>query len=367
MLADTQYMASALALAERGRGRTSPNPMVGAVVVDEDGVVLGRGAHEFAGGPHAEVHALDSAGTRARGATLYCTLEPCSHTGRTGPCAPRVVEAGIRRAVIAVEDPNPLVAGRGIAHLRDHGVDVTVGVRREEAAGLNRPFFSLMRQGRPFVTAKVALSQDGCVAAGRGIRSRLTCAAADRRVHRARAEVDAIGVGSGTVLADDPLLTARGVFRTRPLIRVIFDSRLRTPGDAKVFSTLAAGPVIIVTAAFAVAQQPEAAAQLRAAGAGLQIHEKAPGERPSIAESLRRLACEGVSSIILEGGPTLHRAAWDEGIVDCVQLFVTPRAIGPSGLAWLPYESFRVSDLAEVTAEAIGDDVLIQGYVHRTR
>ena len=366
---DSEHMARALALAERGRGRTSPNPMVGAVVVDDEGVVVGRGSHEAAGGPHAEVHALRDAGDRARGATLYCTLEPCSHWGRTGPCAPLVVEAGIRRAVVGTEDPNPAVAGRGIAHLREHGVDVTVGVLQDRAAALNRPFFTVMRAGRPFVTAKVALSLDACVSAGPLVRTRLTGEPADRRVHRERAEVDAIGVGSGTVLADDPRLTARGVFRARPLVRVLFDTRLRTPPGARVLSTLDAGPVIIVTSESSVASRPEHAAALREAGAELQIHEGAAGERPRIAAALARLASRGISSIVIEGGPSLHRAAWDEGIVDRVQLYVTPRVAGPQGVPWLPYDAWKATDLAGLTAEPIGDDVLVQGFragdVHR--
>jgi diaminohydroxyphosphoribosylaminopyrimidine deaminase/5-amino-6-(5-phosphoribosylamino)uracil reductase len=146
---DSHFMRKALALAERGRGRTSPNPMVGALVVDDDGVIVGRGAHEITGGPHAEVIALRAAGARARGATLYCTLEPCSHTGRTGPCAPLVVEAGIRRAVIAIQDPNPLVQGRGLGHLRDRGLDVTVGVEQAAAERQNTAFLTSMRRGRP--------------------------------------------------------------------------------------------------------------------------------------------------------------------------------------------------------------------------
>ncbi len=231
-------MARALLLAERGRGRTSPNPMVGALVVDDEGVVVGRGRHESAGGPHAEVHALVDAGERAAGATLYCTLEPCSHTGRTGPCAPRVVAAGIRRAVVAVGDPNPLVSGRGIGYLREHGIDVTVGVLAEQAEKLNEPFFTRMRFRRPFVTMKVALSLDGCVAAAPGIRTQLTGPSAARAIHRERAEIDALAVGSGTVLADDPLLTARGIYRYRPLVRVVFDRRLRTPVTARLFSTI---------------------------------------------------------------------------------------------------------------------------------
>ena len=222
-------MRKAIALAERGRGRTSPNPMVGALVVDDDGVIVGRGAHEVAGGPHAEVIALADAGTRARGATLYCTLEPCSHTGRTGPCAPLVAQAGIRRAVIAIEDPNPLVHGRGLAYLHSRGIAVTVGVEHDAAARQNAVFLTDLRLGRPYVILKAAVSLDGRLAAAAGVRTRLTGPAANRRVHRQRAEVDGIGVGSGTVLTDDPLLTPRGAYRARPLTRVVFDRRLRTP------------------------------------------------------------------------------------------------------------------------------------------
>ena len=246
--AHERHMARALALAERGRGRTSPNPMVGAVIVDAEGVVVGRGAHEGAGGPHAEVVALADAGDRARGATLYCTLEPCSHTGRTGPCAPRVVEAGVRRAVIAIEDPNPMVAGRGLSYLRDRGVEVVLGVMRDEAERLNRPFFTFIARQRPFVTLKAAVSLDGMVAARKGVRTAITGAEANSLTHVGRAETDAIAIGSETAIVDDPLLTARGVYRDRPLTRVIFDRRLRTPAQARMFSTLDAGPVVIVTA-----------------------------------------------------------------------------------------------------------------------
>jgi diaminohydroxyphosphoribosylaminopyrimidine deaminase / 5-amino-6-(5-phosphoribosylamino)uracil reductase len=358
---DADYMARALALAERGRGRTSPNPMVGAVVVDAQGIVVGRGSHEFAGGPHAEVHALTEAGARARGATLYCTLEPCAHTGKTGPCAPLVVESGIKRAVVASADPNPMVAGRGIALLQRSGIDVTVGVGQDEAIALNRPFFSIMRRGRPFVTAKVALSLDACVAAAPGARTKLTCEASDLLVHRERAEVDAIGVGSETILADDPRLTARGIYRARPLARIIFDSRLRTPARAKVFSSLDAGPITIVTSAKAIEDRPSAAAELRDAGARLLVEDAASGGRPSIARTLRRLTADGITSIVIEGGPSLHRAAWGEGVVDRVQIFLTPHRLGAAGVPWVPYEAFRVTDLAETTAHAVGVDVLIEG------
>ena len=364
---DADYMSTALILAERGRGRTSPNPMVGAVVVDDEGVIVGRGWHEFAGGPHAEVHALRNAGSRARNATLYCTLEPCCHTGRTGPCAPQIVEAGIRRVVVAVEDPNPLVGGKGIHHLRAKGIDVEIGVRRESAEQLNRPFFTRVERGRPFVTVKIALSLDARVSAAAGVRTRLTGEAAQRLVHRERAEVDAIAVGSGTILADDPLLTARGIYRSRPLVRAIFDGRLRTPATAKVLSTVDAGPVIIVTTASSVFERQRAAAALQEAGARLQIHETASGARPRMASALGLLAADGVTSVVIEGGPELHRAAWDEQIVDRVQIFVAPNPLGPAGVPWVPLEAFPVGRLVDATAEPIGDDVLIEGYVHRAR
>src|SRR5262245_35740485 len=195
MFTASDYMSRALALAERGRGRTSPNPMVGAVVVDPDGVVVGRGFHEEAGGAHAEVHALRDAGARARGATLYCTLEPCSHVGRTGACAPVVANSGVARVVVATCDPNPLVNGGGIQILRGRGIAVTTGILEAEAQALNAPFFTVLARRRPFVTMKVALSADHHIAVRPGVRTPMTGAPAARVMHRDRAEVDAIAVG----------------------------------------------------------------------------------------------------------------------------------------------------------------------------
>ncbi|HZB25907.1 MAG TPA: bifunctional diaminohydroxyphosphoribosylaminopyrimidine deaminase/5-amino-6-(5-phosphoribosylamino)uracil reductase RibD [Vicinamibacterales bacterium] len=365
MPADDAHMRRALALAARGRGRTSPNPMVGAVVVDDEGVVVGRGWHEAAGGPHAEVHALRDAGARARGATLYCTLEPCSHTGRTGPCAPLVIQAGIRRVVVATVDPNPVVAGRGLALLKSQGVEVITGVLGAEAAALNRPFFTVMRAGRPFVTAKVALSLDARVAAAPGSRTRMTGEPANARVHRERAETDAIGVGSGTILDDDPLLTARGVYRARPLTRVIFDARLRTPASARVLTTLDAGPVIIVTSAANAASRPEALNALQRAGADVQSYPEAGGGRPALTAVLKHLAGRELTSLILEGGPRMHQAAWDAGVVDRVQMIVAPRPVGPDGVKWIDYDTMRIGELHDLSCEPVGEDVFIEGYVHR--
>jgi diaminohydroxyphosphoribosylaminopyrimidine deaminase/5-amino-6-(5-phosphoribosylamino)uracil reductase len=329
-------MTRALEQARRGLGRTTPNPIVGACIVTDEGVVVGDGAHERAGEPHAEVHALNEAGERARGATLYCTLEPCSHTGRTGPCTERIIAAGVRRVVAAMEDPFPLVRGRGFAALRAHGIEVHEGLEREAAVRLNQPFLTAVRDGRPFVIVKAAASLDGRIARAPGERTPITSAEANRRVQYLRAQVDALGVGSETVLADDPLLTVRDVYRERPLIRVIFDRRRRTPASARVFSTIKDGPVLVV------------------------------GSRGEDLQSvLRHLASEGVQSLLLEGGAQIHAAAWDAGLVDYVQLFVAPVALGPAGVPLFGGRPWSMSSLIDPQVELLGPDTLIEGYVHR--
>ena len=362
---DILHMSRALALAERGRGRTSPNPMVGAVVVNDEGVVVGRGSHEFAGGPHAEVCALAEAGERARGGTLYCTLEPCCHTGRTGPCAPHIVEAGIRCVVIAIGDPNPLVSGKGVAYLRARGVAVRSGVLRKQAEFLNAPFLTTMRRRRPFVTMKVALSRDRRVAGRGGMRMQLTGSVANRLIHRERAEVDALGVGSGTVLADDPLLTPRGAYRIRPLVRVIFDRSLRTPASARILSTLDTGPIIVMSTRRAGPEVRQRADALSAAGARIELLDDASGEA-FLRDALSRLAAVGVTSLLLEGGTTLHRSAWLAGVVDRVQMFTTPWMIGADGVAWLDGGVFSPDHLTDVSTRPLGEDVMVEGYVYRS-
>jgi len=360
-MTDADYMDRALLLAARGRGQTSPNPMVGAVIVSPDGIIVGHGSHERAGEAHAEVQALNIAGDRARGATMYSTLEPCCHQGRTGPCVSRIVDAGVVRVVAAVEDPNPAVRGRGFAFLRSRGVTVDVGVSAADAVALNRPFFTLMREGRPFVVLKAATSTDGYIADAPGRRTFLTSEESNRHAHRVRAEVDAIAVGSGTIIADDPELTARGAYRERPLARVIFDRRLRTPPAARVLSTADAGPVIIVTSARA-AERAELREPLESRGADIEV---ARGD--TLQAALQRLAAREIGSLLLEGGAGVHAAAWDEGLVDAVRLYVTPHALGPNGVPLLPDRSFSSADLRERRVVPLGPDVLIEGYVHRTR
>jgi diaminohydroxyphosphoribosylaminopyrimidine deaminase/5-amino-6-(5-phosphoribosylamino)uracil reductase len=352
-------MSRALLLAERGRGRTSPNPMVGAVVVSAEGVVVGSGYHEVAGGPHAEVFALRRAGERARGATLYCTLEPCCHVGRTGPCTERILDAGIARVVAAVADPNPRVGGGGFAQLREHGVAVDEGLLADEAAALNAAFFTWVSTGRPFVIAKAALSMNATVASASGSPAQLTSAASNRAVHLDRAAVDAIAVGSETILSDDPRLTARGAWRARPLPRVIFDRRLRTPPSARVFSTPDAGPVIIMSTAAHISAHPDRVRALEKAGAEV---EGLPDD--SLADALQRLGTRGITSLLLEGGPRLHRAAWAAGVIDLLQLYITPKSLA-DGVRWLSAEELPLWDVRSCV-KAYGPDVSIEVYVHRT-
>jgi diaminohydroxyphosphoribosylaminopyrimidine deaminase/5-amino-6-(5-phosphoribosylamino)uracil reductase len=353
-------MRRAIEHARRGLGRTTPNPIVGACVVTADGIVVGDGAHERVGESHAEVHAIEEAGERARGATLYCTLEPCAHTGRTGPCTDRIIAAGIRRVVAAMEDPFPLVNGRGFKVLREHEIAVEVGIEHEAALRLNQPFLTSLRAGRPFVTLKAATSLDGRIAASPGVRTQLTSAAALRHAHYHRAMVDALAIGSGTILADDPWLTVRGIYRERPLARVVFDRRLRVPPTARVLSTLQAGPVIILTSPEALRGQPGSARALEEAGATLVATEG-----PTVADGLRMLQPMDIQSLVLEGGAELHAAAWDEGVVDYVQLYVAPMVVGSQGVPLLAGRPFSTASLIESSVTGLGPDVVIEGYVHR--
>ncbi len=354
--ADARFMGRALALAERGLGRTSPNPVAGAVVVSPDGVVVGQGAHLVAGGPHAEVIALDEAGPRARGATLYCTLEPCCHTGRTGPCVERIAAAGIARVVAATWDRNPRVERRGFAWLREHGIEVVEGVGEAEAVRLNGPFFCWVVRGRPFVTLKAVVSQDGFV--GRvGAPVRLSGAAADRYFHRQRAATDAIAVGAATVLVDDPLLTVRGAHRTRPFTRVLFDWSLRLTPGGRVFSTLEAGPIIMVVSGREAEARPDVVAEFERRGITIE-----PVDGRVVGPILTRLAGREIVSLLVEGGPRLHTAFLAERLVDRVQRVVTPEVLG-QGVAVAP--GLDAVEAGETTRRILlGRDELWETDVH---
>jgi diaminohydroxyphosphoribosylaminopyrimidine deaminase/5-amino-6-(5-phosphoribosylamino)uracil reductase len=355
---DAAFMQRALFLAERGRGRTSPNPIVGAVVVSPEGVVVGHGAHLGAGGPHAEIVALDEAGDRARGSTLYSTLEPCSHMGRTGPCVERIAAAGIRRVVAATADRNPEVAGRGFAYLRARRIDVSEDIEGEAARRQLAPFFTWVTKGRPFVTLKAATSTDGFVGRSSN-RVPLTGVVANRFFHRQRAEVDALAVGAGTVIADDPALTPRGAYRFRPLTRVIFDWRGRVPETARLFSTLDAGPVIMVVSH---AEAPGIRARFQGLAArGVTVLPLARREIRAALEALARLE---IVTLLVEGGPALHSGFGAAGLVDRVQWVATSVTLGdgvPASPAVTPGPEHSV-----VRRVRLGDDLLTEFDVHRT-
>jgi diaminohydroxyphosphoribosylaminopyrimidine deaminase/5-amino-6-(5-phosphoribosylamino)uracil reductase len=359
MLSDVEYMNRALDLAERGRGTTSPNPMVGAVIVQGDGTIVGQGYHEQAGNAHAEVRALDEAGELARGASLYCSLEPCCHVGRTGPCVERIAAAGIARVVAATADADARVGGRGFDVLRQAGIEVSVGVGRERALRLNRPYFTFKTKHRPFVVMKAATSLDNRVAAAGGERTRISSDESLRHAHAVRAEIDAIAVGSGTMLTDDPLLTARDVHRRRPLTRVLFDRRLRIAPSARVFSTLDAGPVIIVTTPEGIESHPDRAGDLERAGAELE-----PIDSGSLPEAFGRLGDRQITSLVLEGGVALQSAAWKARIVDAVHLYLAPITLGDAAVSWLDADTVSIASLFDRRVTPLGPDVFMEGYVH---
>jgi diaminohydroxyphosphoribosylaminopyrimidine deaminase/5-amino-6-(5-phosphoribosylamino)uracil reductase len=334
--------------------------MVGAVVTTADDVVIGQGAHLEAGGPHAEIVALDAAGERARGATLYCTLEPCRHVGRTGPCVERIAAAGIRRVVIAARDPNPIATG-GADWLRSRGIDVTTGVCERAALRQNAPFHAWISHRRPLVIAKAAVTADGFV--GRASqRVRITGPEANRFFHRQRAEIDALAVGAGTVLADDPQLTPREAFRYRPLVRVLFDWRLRVAPSARVFASLSAGPVIMMVLDAEAARQSERVAALIDKG----VHVERRHSR-SLSEVFSWLAGRQILSVLVEGGPALQDACAGEGLIDRVQVAVAPQRLGdPAGVPAAEFIRRAVGDFATAPGRELGADRLIEWDVHRT-
>ena len=316
---DHGIMARALQLAERGLWTTTPNPRVGCVLV-RDGEVVGEGWHERAGGPHAEVHALRAAGERARGATAYVTLEPCSHHGRTPPCAEALVAAGVTRVVAAMADPNPLVAGNGLALLRAAGIETACGLLENEARELNIGFVSRMTRGRPWLRLKAAASLDGKTALDNGSSQWITGPAARRDGHAWRARACAILTGIGTVRDDDPQLTVREVDTPRQPLRVIVDSRLETPLTAKILS---GGPVLVAAAV----DDEKKANSLRAAGAEVLLLPNAAG-KVELKDLLEELARRGINEVHAEAGFKLNGSLLREGLVDELLLYLAPCLIG---------------------------------------
>lgn len=311
-------MELALELAARGRGTTHPNPRVGAVVV-AGGEIVGRGYHRAPGSPHAEVEALNEAGERARGATLYCTLEPCAHFGRTPPCTQAILQAGVARVVAALQDPNPLVNGQGLRELRAGGVEVDLleGEPARRAEQLNAPFLKHQRTGLPFVTFKAAVSLDGKVAGAGGARRQISSEPSRELVRRMRSLADAVLIGAGTLRRDDPLLTVRACPGRDPL-RVVLTRGGRLPPAARLFATAAEAPTLVLAAELSAARERA----LLAAGVQVERFDGTPRD------ALLRLAARGVLDVLLEGGPRLASALLADGLVDRVALFVAPLLIG---------------------------------------
>jgi diaminohydroxyphosphoribosylaminopyrimidine deaminase/5-amino-6-(5-phosphoribosylamino)uracil reductase len=358
---DLHWMRRALELAARGRGYVEPNPLVGAVVV-RDGQVVGEGWHERFGGPHAEVHALAQAGPAARGATLYVTLEPCCHYGKTPPCTEAIVRAGIRRVVAALTDPFPEVAGRGGAQLQAAGVEYVVGLAEAEARRLNAPYLTLVTQGRPYVHAKWAMSLDGKLAPRSGPSRWLTGPAARQRSHQLRGRMDAILVGIGTVLADDPLLTPRPPGPRTPL-RIVLDHKGRLPLTSQLVRTAREAPLLVAV----TPQAPQDHLQnLRQQGCEV-LFLSAPTAAQQVVELLAELGRRRLTNLLVEGGSAVLGSFLDADRIDEVHVFlapcllgstVAPPALGGAGRPTLA-EALRLADLE---VERLGEDLYIHGW-----
>jgi diaminohydroxyphosphoribosylaminopyrimidine deaminase / 5-amino-6-(5-phosphoribosylamino)uracil reductase len=363
---DEAYLERALGLAERGRGLTSPNPLVGAVVVAE-GRILGQGFHEGPGRPHAEIVALEEAGEGARGATLYTTLEPCDHFGRTPPCTRAIARAGVARVFSAMGDPNPVVDGRGFAALEAAGIEVRTGVLAHDAMRLNEAYVKHVRTGLPFVTWKMAASLDGKVASRDGTSRWITGEAARADVHRLRAAADAILVGAGTALVDDPSLTVRDPrYKGRPPLRVLVDARGRVPETGDLFD--AAAPTMVATTSLAPRERREA---WRARGAEVVEYEPEGGGVP-LTQLLSDLGKRDMQGVLLEGGPTLAWSMVEDRAVDKVVVYLAPKLIGGQdapgvlgGRGFAPIA--QAMQLSVASFDHVGKDLRVEAHVHRDR
>jgi len=376
---DEFFLRRALELARKGIGLASPNPCVGAVVVDGEGRVVGEGTHTFEGIKHAEVLALEQADGQARGATVYINLEPCSHQGRTGACADAVISAGVRRVVACMQDPNPLVAGKGFERLRNAGISVASGILEEEAKALNEAFAKYIRQRTPLITLKSAMTLDGKIApppgellqhptalgGGGASGGWITSDAARSHVQELRHRHDALMVGVGTIIADDPLLTDRsGLPRRRPLLRVIVDSRLRLPPESRVVKT--AQDDVLVLCSFAEEKRKR---ELQDQGIRVEQVPVGVGDgRPDMLQIARRLGTMEITSLIVEGGAMINGAALASGIVDKVFLYYAPKILAGTGS--VPFATgpgfAHMSDAAyvkEIRLHRFGEDFAVEGYL----
>lgn len=362
-MTDEIFMREALRIALNAEGRTSPNPLVGAVVV-RDGKIVAEGWHRQAGTPHAEIHALNMAGELSRGATLYVTLEPCSHFGRTPPCANAIVDAGIKKVVAAMSDPNPKVAGRGFEILRAAGIEVEVGILEEEARRLNEIFLKWVTKKLPFVTLKFACSLDGKIATSTGESQWISGIESRKFSHHLRDINDAILVGVGTVLDDNPTLTTRLVEGKNP-VRIIVDSTARTPLNSNVVTDKSAR-TIIATTANASDEKISALKSL-----GVEIITAGEGERVDLKILMQKLAAQEITSVLVEGGGQIHFSMLKENLVDKIFAFVAPKIIGgENSLTAVEGAGFeKLSDavtLKNFTSSKLGEDILVCGYVSLT-
>jgi diaminohydroxyphosphoribosylaminopyrimidine deaminase/5-amino-6-(5-phosphoribosylamino)uracil reductase len=358
---DERWMKRVLHLAEKGRGRTSPNPMVGAILV-KDGEVAGEGYHAKAGEAHAEIIALQQAREEARGAMLYLNLEPCMHYGKTPPCAPQVIESGVKRVVIGMEDPNPLVKGKGIEMLRRAGLDVEVGILEKECQRLNEAFCKYILKKEPFVILKVAATLDGKLATRNSDSKWISGEASRRFVHKLRDQVDGVLVGIGTVLKDDPQLTAR-IKGGRNPYRIVLDSRLRIPEEAKVIGTSPSKAIIAATE-FAPKDKIE---KLGKRGVQVLILDSQEG-KINLKACLSKLGEIGMMSLLVEGGSQINGSFLDEGLIDKLLLFLSPKLIGDHQALGI-FGGRGVSSLDEAVAlkgmkiRRVGEDILLEGYL----
>jgi diaminohydroxyphosphoribosylaminopyrimidine deaminase/5-amino-6-(5-phosphoribosylamino)uracil reductase len=367
---DIRFMEHALELARKGVGLASPNPAVGCVIV-RDGQIVGEGLHRYELRDHAEIVALKSAGEKTRGATLYVNLEPCNHTGRTGPCTEAIIAAGVQRVVAGIEDPNPANSGRGFARLREAGIDVSTGACEEEAQRLNEAFACWIRSRKPFVTLKSALTLDGQLAlpqspkkdtnksGKRDSSGWITSEESRAEVHRMRHASDGLLCGIGTILADNPLLTDRsGLPRRRRLLRVVLDARLRLPPKSRIVAT-AGGDLLVYTVA---SLRSPKARKLQNAGVEV-VRAKTRNGRIDLQAVLAELGRREILSVLLEAGPTLNGSALAAGIVHKLFLFYAPKISGEARAPFALAPRMALPPLRNLRSQAFGPDVAIEAYL----
>ena len=356
---DEKYMQRAITLAKKGIGKTHPNPAVGCIIV-KNGTIIGEGWHKQAGGPHAEIHALEMAGTAAQGAEVYVTLEPCSHTGKTPPCSDALIKAGVKRVVAGMSDPNPQVNGGGLQALQQAGIETLCGVLEDKCRAINRPFIKFMTTGLPYVTYKCAMTLDGKIACVTGQSRWISCAASRKIAHRLRAVNNAIMVGVDTIIADNPLLTVRHVAGTSPMI-IIVDSRLRTPESVAALTGEMAKRTIIAT----TETNPKIHARYLQKGARLLVCNSLNGS-VDLLDLLHKLGETGIHSVLLEGGSRLAGGALKQQLIDECVFFYAPKIVGSDGFS--PFAITGIADMANsipfrnLSMRQVGTDIMVTAF-----